>query len=186
MTEKILLVDDEPHVLAALCRNLGRRFVLHCAESGSQALAAIDREGPLAAIVSDMRMPGMHGLDLLRQVRSRSPETVRLGVGLSVDDFGTGHSSLSRLRQLPMGKLKIDRSFVCDAADDPDARSIVRMIVGLGHGLGMSVLAEGIETVAQMQTLRDAGCDAMQGYYLARPMPAEDFPAWLATPTNIP
>jgi diguanylate cyclase (GGDEF)-like protein len=97
-----------------------------------------------------------------------------LGVGLSVDDFGTGYSSLSHLAVLPIDSLKIDMSFVRHLREGSKEEAVIRAIVLLGTSLGKEVIAEGIETQAQMELLRDLGCGVGQGYHLARPMPAED------------
>ncbi len=102
-----------------------------------------------------------------------------LGFRIAIDDFGTGHSSLSRLRQLPVAMLKIDRSFVDGIESRADSRSIASMIVKMGHELGFSVLAEGVETIAQESVLRDLGCDSVQGYLYARPIPPEELAPWL-------
>jgi diguanylate cyclase (GGDEF)-like protein len=106
-----------------------------------------------------------------------------LGVSMSIDDFGTGHSSLSYLQRLPVSELKIDRSFV-DGADTDERRTrLLRSIVGLGHSLGMVVTAEGVETDGQLQMLRDAGCDQAQGYHLGRPVEDTRFTAALPPAT---
>jgi diguanylate cyclase (GGDEF)-like protein/PAS domain S-box-containing protein len=97
------------------------------------------------------------------------------GVRLSIDDFGAGHSSLSRLRRLPVHKLKIDRSFIQDIGRDRDDEEIVATIVTLGRSLGLEVIAEGVETEVQAAFLRRVGCDMAQGYLFARPMTAEAF-----------
>jgi len=97
-----------------------------------------------------------------------------LGVRISIDDFGTGYSSLAYLRTLPIDELKIDRSFITPVADDPSAAAIVASVIGLGHALGLVVVAEGVETQAQLAVLRDLGCDLAQGFYLSRPQPARD------------
>ena len=96
----------------------------------------------------------------------------RLGVGLSLDDFGTGHASLARLAGLPVDELKIDRSFITDVADDAAHRAIARTIVDLGRSLGLRVVAEGIEDDACLAVVRALGVDVAQGYGLGRPMPA--------------
>ncbi|MFT3815933.1 MAG: EAL domain-containing protein [Acidovorax sp.] len=94
-----------------------------------------------------------------------------LGVKLSIDDFGTGHSSLAKLRKIRAHELKIDREFVQDVAQDADARAVVNAIVQLGHALGLCVVAEGVETLAQRDALIDLGCDELQGFLFARPLP---------------
>ena len=91
-----------------------------------------------------------------------------------LDDFGTGYSSLSYLSRFPVDVLKIDRSFVNDLGTRADATPIVTAIVALARGLGLDVIAEGIETEAQAEALHDLGCELAQGFLLARPMPAAD------------
>jgi len=103
-----------------------------------------------------------------------------MGVRVAIDDFGTGYSSLSYLRRLPVDEIKIDRSFVIDLADTVDHALIVGAIVGLGHNLGLRVAAEGVEDQATLDLLRSMGCDSAQGYYLGRPMPAEEVAGWVA------
>ncbi|MGH1572594.1 putative bifunctional diguanylate cyclase/phosphodiesterase [Methylobacterium sp. P31] len=102
-----------------------------------------------------------------------------IGVQTSLDDFGTGYSSLSYLRLFPFHKLKVDRSFV-QALADPGTRSIVRAIVSLGHGLGMTVTAEGVEAVDQLERVRAEGCDEVQGFLYSKPLPASQFRAFIA------
>ncbi|RZL55533.1 MAG: bifunctional diguanylate cyclase/phosphodiesterase [Variovorax sp.] len=101
-----------------------------------------------------------------------------IGVYLSIDDFGTGYSSLSYLRQLPARQLKIDRSFVNDLESSEDARAVVAAVIQLAHALGLRVVAEGVENDGQRMILTDMGCDEMQGYFFAKPMPAGHFKAW--------
>lgn len=102
------------------------------------------------------------------------------GVGLSMDDFGTGYSSLSYLRRLPITELKLDRSFVADLETEPTARALSAAILGIGTSLGLTVVAEGVETEAQKEILQAQGYPVVQGYWFARPMPPEDLPGWMA------
>ena len=110
----------------------------------------------------------------------------RMGVGFSVDDFGTGYSSLSYLSTLPIDSLKIDRSFVNGMDRGPQSVEIVRAVQRLGNTLHMRVIAEGVETAAQLQTLREIGVDAGQGYLLGRPQPAQAWPAILGQSRRQP
>jgi diguanylate cyclase (GGDEF)-like protein len=102
-----------------------------------------------------------------------------IGVRLSVDDYGTGFSSLAYLQALPVDELKLDRSFVTHMSSDPRAAAIVRSTIELSHELGMQMVAEGVEDEAALQMLRAWGCDVAQGYHIARPMPAEQLILWL-------
>jgi EAL domain-containing protein (putative c-di-GMP-specific phosphodiesterase class I) len=101
------------------------------------------------------------------------------GVRLAIDDFGTGYSSLSYLKQLPVDEVKIDKSFVISMALDDSDATIVRSTIDLGHNLGLSVVAEGVETVEAFDRLRQGGCDVAQGYLFSRPVPAEAFERWV-------
>ncbi|MDQ3783561.1 MAG: bifunctional diguanylate cyclase/phosphodiesterase [Actinomycetota bacterium] len=101
-----------------------------------------------------------------------------MGITLSIDDFGTGHSSLSRLKRLPVDELKIDQSFVTNMVQDKSNAAIVRSIIELGHNLDLRVVAEGVETLGALTQLRDFGCDIVQGYYLGRPLSAGEFLEW--------
>ncbi|MBF0269520.1 MAG: EAL domain-containing protein [Alphaproteobacteria bacterium] len=388
MNRKILLVDDEPHILDGLRRHLSKRFEVHTAQSGDEALLLLDGHGPFAAIISDLRMPGMSGLELLAEMRARAAKTVRMvlsgsndfetaiaavnegaifrfltkpvapdvlteaiesaimryemekrvpgsfdpsidllrdvralhdglldgqfrvffqpqcdlssggitgaealirwqhprnglllpgqffgtaeagglmgeitnwvleatcrqagewkragmppirlavnvsaldlqrstfadlvqetlnrhgltadwleieltegaavqdmdsiraileklinmGVKLSIDDFGTGYASLGWLRHLPFSKLKIDRSFISEIDSKPEAYRFLESMVHMGTECKMSILAEGVETLPQMDKAKLAGCGLMQGFFLAMPLPAGDFPGWL-------
>ncbi|MDZ5635819.1 EAL domain-containing protein [Janthinobacterium sp. GMG1] len=103
-----------------------------------------------------------------------------LGFALSIDDFGTGYSSLNYLCRFPLDKLKIDMSFVQDIHGSPQNLAVTKTIIGLGHTLGLTVTAEGVESAADADVLRHAGCDELQGFYFARPMPQAHFMDWLA------
>ena len=120
-------------------------------------------------VLMDNMEAGAHTLHRLSQ----------LGIHLAIDDFGTGYSSLAYLRQLPMRRLKIDRSFVKDLPGQEHSRTIVTAIVALAHGLGLQVTAEGVETPQQADYLVQQGCDVLQGYLFARPMPVGEFQAQL-------
>ena len=99
----------------------------------------------------------------------------RKGTQVSIDDFGTGYSSLSYLSNFPFDKLKIDQSFIRDITTDKAAASLATSIISMAHSLGVRVIAEGVETEAQLNFLKDYNCDEIQGYYYSKPIPAEDF-----------
>jgi EAL domain-containing protein (putative c-di-GMP-specific phosphodiesterase class I)/ActR/RegA family two-component response regulator len=101
-----------------------------------------------------------------------------LGFGLSIDDFGTGYSSMEKLKQMPFTELKVDRAFVCGATKDPVARAIFQSSVNLGHAINMQVVAEGAETKEDWDLVVAMGCDQLQGYVVAKPMPPADFIDW--------
>jgi predicted signal transduction protein with EAL and GGDEF domain len=102
-----------------------------------------------------------------------------MGVTLSIDDFGTGYSSLAYVKNLPVDELKIDRSFIHNITSDSDNEAIVRAVLVLAHNMNLSVVAEGVEDVETLNLLSELGCDTVQGYYFAKPMPFDEFIAWL-------
>lgn len=102
-----------------------------------------------------------------------------IGVSLSIDDYGTGYSSLAQLKKLPFDELKIDKSFVLDLDRNPDDEIIVRSTIELGHLMGLTVCAEGVESGSSLSLLRHHSCERVQGFHVARPMPGEDVPDWL-------
>ena len=110
------------------------------------------------------------GLALLRRLKA-------LGVRISMDDFGSGYSSLSYLQAFPFDKIKIDRAFVINLGRNPQSAAIIRAVIGLGHGLEMSIVAEGVETQEQLGFLADEGCDVVQGYFLGKPLPIGQYAA---------
>jgi EAL domain-containing protein (putative c-di-GMP-specific phosphodiesterase class I) len=119
-------------------------------------------------------------MDDLRTSRRAFTKLLRIGVYLSIDDFGTGYSSLSYLRKLPARQLKIDRSFVNDLETSGDACAVVGAVLSVAHALNLRVVAEGVETAGQRKILSEMGCDELQGYFFAKPMPAQALPDWAA------
>jgi EAL domain-containing protein (putative c-di-GMP-specific phosphodiesterase class I) len=146
---------DFPDLVERMCRALGvptDRLVLELTEGATQPLVKL--------------------MDTLTRFRIK-------GIGLAIDDFGTGYSSLMQLRQLPFTEVKIDQAFVADIARSRDCRLIVRSITDLAHGLGLSVTAEGVETVEQLRLVHEVGCDLAQGYLISPPLEAEQLKPWL-------
>jgi len=128
------------------------------------------------------------GLELTESMLMENPdEIVRtlktikdMGVKISIDDFGTGYSSFSNLRRFPLDELKIDRSFLIDVPNSTDDAAIVGAIIAMAHGLGMGVVAEGIEKEEQLEFLRDRDCDEYQGFLSSKPILASEFLALVA------
>ncbi|WP_236725652.1 putative bifunctional diguanylate cyclase/phosphodiesterase [Candidatus Reidiella endopervernicosa] len=124
---------------------------------------------------ASMRVPE-RTIEMLSQLK-------RLGIRCSIDDFGTGYSSLNYLKQFPVDKLKVDRSFVLDITKDHNDLSIVSAVLGLAKGMRLRVVAEGVEEEAQLELLRELGCDYIQGYYYSRPLPTDEMRAYLENST---
>ena len=120
------------------------------------------------------------------EVRATLMALSELGVRLAMDDFGSGYSSLSYLKRFPFDVLKIDREFVRDVATDPDDRALVTAAIRLGQGLGLTVVAEGVETEAQMAFLCEQACDAVQGFLFSQPVSAEQFESrWIQPQASL-
>jgi diguanylate cyclase len=147
----------------------------------SKVAAALRRHGlpPQALTLELVEDTLMADPERGRQVLA---ELRRLGVTTSIDDYGTGYSSLAYLRHLPADELKLDRSLTADVDRDPRAAAIVEHTVALAHALGLRLVAEGVEDAATGAALANLGCDTAQGYAIARPMPVDDFLRWLITP----
>jgi EAL domain-containing protein (putative c-di-GMP-specific phosphodiesterase class I) len=146
---------DFPDLVERMCRALDvptDRLVLELTEGATQPLIKL--------------------MDTLTRFRIK-------GIGLAIDDFGVGYSTLMQLRQLPFTELKIDRFFVEDAPTSADSALIVKSIIDLAHGLGLTVTAEGVETEDQLKLLRDLGCDVAQGYFVAQPLHPDELIPWL-------
>ena len=112
----------------------------------------------------------------------RSEQTLlklsEMGLNIAIDDYGTGYSSLAYLKKLPVQELKIDKSFVLKVDQNEHDATIVRSTIDLGHNLNMKVVAEGVENQASWDLLNSMGCDVGQGYFMAKPMPVDDFEVW--------
>ena len=159
----------------------GQRIRMAVNLSGKQLQQAELPDVVTSALADSGLPPDLLVLEITESVlmeRAREPVAMLqrlrgLGVRVAIDDFGTGYSSLAYLKRFPIDYLKIDRSFVQDLPDDPDAVAIATGIVALAHSLRLMVIAEGVETVAQRDLLNRIGCDYQQGFHYARPMPAD-------------
>ena len=119
-------------------------------------------------------------LDEVEDLVGRNIEALRkMGIGVDVDDFGTGHTSIVSLLKLKPRRFKIDRQLIDPIARIPEQRRLVASIIDIGKSLGIKVVAEGVETMEQAKILRELGCDMLQGYAFARPMPAAQLTNWL-------
>jgi EAL domain-containing protein (putative c-di-GMP-specific phosphodiesterase class I) len=145
---------DFPDLVERMCRALDvpiDRLVLELTEGATQPLIKL--------------------MDTLTRFRIK-------GIGLAIDDFGTGYSSLMQLRQLPFTEVKIDQSFIAEAARSRDWRLIIQSVADLGHGRGLTATAEGVETLDQLRLVRELGCDLVQGYLISPPLEPQDLKPW--------
>jgi len=190
-----LIVEIGAWVLREACRQaVIWREAGHCDVIVAVNLSAVQfqRDDLLESVGQALAQSGLHpsGLELeltesiliknTKNVLSTVKRLKALGVKLSIDDFGTGYSSLAYLKRFDLDKLKIDQSFVRDIATDPDNDMIVKAIVQLARGLGIKTIAEGVEDVQNLNVIRQHGCDEVQGYHFAKPMPPEQFKAFVA------
>ena len=168
---KILIVDDTRANLIALqvlLKPVDANIV--AANSGEQAIKiALEQVDHIALILPDDPSEVMTYID----------EISNCGVRLSVDDLGTGFSALSYLKNYPVSTVKIDRSFIMDLPADKENAVLVQAIIAMAHGLGLEVIAEGVETIEQWEFLRALDCDFAQGYYFGKPMPGNEFEDFL-------
>jgi EAL domain-containing protein (putative c-di-GMP-specific phosphodiesterase class I) len=154
---------------------------LHDPELGNE-LAALLRESGLPP--SSLRLEisesvAMKNVDATRQALARLQE---LGIRAVIDDFGTGFSNLSSLQGFPVDTLQLDHSFVANLGRSTAAKTIAQAVIGLAHGLGLVVVAEGVETQEQLDQLRDLGCEQAQGNYFSPPLPSEELALFLGRP----
>lgn len=148
-------------------------------ENFSDRLQTILAEHPLVdPSLLELEILETSALEDVTKVSKLIKDCSQIGVTFALDDFGTGYSSLTYLKRLPVGMLKIDQSFVRDMLNDPDDLAILQGIIGLAASFKRQVIAEGVESVEHGNLLLQLGCDLAQGYGIARPMPAEEFPAW--------
>jgi len=167
---KAWAADGTPTIPIAVnlsARQLQKRDFARSVEHILREYAVDPRLIELEITESVLMQNAEHAVELLHQLK-------KFGIRLSVDDFGTGYSSLNYLKKFPLDALKIDRSFVRDITTDPDDAMITTAVINLAHSLRLKVIAEGVETEAQLAMLAAKGCDEMQGYHFARPMAAID------------
>jgi len=190
-----LIVGIGDWVLQAACRQLkawldqGLPPLRMAVNLSTRQLKEKDFPSRVAAILQETGLPAvLLELEITESgVMERPEEAITtlqalndMGVTLAIDDFGTGYSSLSYLKLFPIDRLKIDRSFVRDIERDPDDAAIARGTIALAHSLGLEVVAEGVETSAQLDMLAADGCDEVQGYFFSRPLPLAAATAFLA------
>ena len=192
---------EQTGLIGPLTRHVLERAVAQCAawrQAGEELTVSVNLsvrnllDPDLSSLIADLLKiyrltPSALELEITESMLMSDPERSivtltrlsQLGVGLSVDDYGTGYSSLANLRRLPIDELKIDRSFVSPMLSDESDLIIVRSTINLGHDLGLKVVAEGVEDEATLLRLEKLGCDLAQGYHFSKPLPAEMFNKWI-------
>jgi diguanylate cyclase (GGDEF)-like protein/PAS domain S-box-containing protein len=144
-----------------------------------ESVAEVLREEGVAGDLLELELTERMLMDDVAEVKQQLARLKALGIRIALDDFGTGYSSLGHLKDLPIDKIKIDRSFVKDLPRDPGSAAIARAVVQLARGLGRVVIAEGVETEVQRRFLLELGCDELQGELISRPLPAAAFARWV-------
>jgi diguanylate cyclase (GGDEF)-like protein len=170
------LQPAQGHLLVAI--NLSTRDLLD--QDFPQRLAGLLRQYGLASSGFCLEITESAIMDDPQRAEATLNRLAAQGFKLSIDDFGTGYSSLAYLKRLPVSELKIDKSFVMGMENDESDAKIVRSTVDLAHNLGLSVVAEGVESAAILAQLRELGCNEAQGYFISKPLPAGEFNAWRA------
>jgi EAL domain-containing protein (putative c-di-GMP-specific phosphodiesterase class I) len=170
--------DADDEALAGLCIGVNISTYDLRDPAFASRLAALLREHGIAPRRLQIEITETGLLDSGSEPVQRLHTLRALGVGIAIDDFGVGQSSLAYLQRLPAQELKIDRTFVSGVDRDPKKRELLASIVRLGHSLGLTVTAEGVETAGEYEALRTAGCDQAQGWYIAKPMAVSDFRRW--------
>jgi EAL domain-containing protein (putative c-di-GMP-specific phosphodiesterase class I) len=159
-----------------------------------RCLAEVDLTAKILGLLQETGVPAhLLELEITENTLAHDPERAlstltalhNAGIRLSIDDFGTGYSSMSYLKRLPVSELKVDRSFVSGMLTDLDDSVLVRSVVDLGHNLGLTVVAEGVEDQATMDALSALGCDIAQGFHLGRPMNVEAFALWRSARSEL-
>jgi len=174
---------------AALCHSLEQQGLHLKISANLSTRDLLDQNLPMkfAEILARHKVkPGSFCLEITESAIMDDPQRAQStlnrlserGFKLSIDDFGTGYSSLAYLKRLPVDELKIDKSFVMNMEKDEDDAKIVRSTIDLAHNLGLSVVAEGVENGLIWRKLQDLSCDEAQGYFMSRPLPAEQFVDW--------
>ena len=201
-------IVEQTGLIGPLTRHVLERAVAQCAawrQAGQDLTVSVNLsvrnllDPELASLISDLLkiyrlIPSALELEITESMLMSDPDRSlvtltrlsQLGVGLSVDDYGTGYSSLANLRRLPIDELKIDRLFVSPMLSDESDLIIVRSTINLGHDLGLTVVAEGVEDEATLHRLEGLGCDLAQGYHFSKPLPAEAFNKWVGLTIAAP
>jgi diguanylate cyclase (GGDEF)-like protein len=201
-------IVEQTGLIGPMTRHVLKRAVAQCAawrRAGQEMTVSVNLsvrnllDPDLASLLGDLLeiyglTPSALQLEITESMLMSDPDRSlttltrlsELGVGLSVDDYGTGYSSLANLRRLPIDELKIDRSFVSPMLSDESDLIIVRSTINLGHDLGLKVVAEGVEDEATLHRLGGLGCDLAQGYHFSKPLPPEAFNKWMGVQVASP